>query len=88
MASIPCPGTASLHSGRHPRRAHPAGSSPIELLKALKRHWVVALTLGLLCSGTAAVLAWKLLPNPTYTATSLVRVRTSLKSLLDSQERG
>ena len=78
-SGMPAPYGAGSASGP------PSRLNPLELLKALKRHWILAVTLGLLCSGTAAALAWKLIPNSTYTATSLVRVRSNIKSLLDTK---
>ena len=57
----------------------------MDLLRGLLRHWVLALTLSLLCSGTAAAIAWTLTPNSTFTATSLIRCRTNQRSLLETR---
>ena len=75
----------SGNSGSVPSISPPNRLNFLELLKALKRHWVLALTLGLLCSGTAAALTWLLTPNSTFTATSLIRVRTNARSLLEAR---
>src|SRR5438105_5005997 len=43
------------------------------LLKALRRHWLLAAVLGTLCAGTAAVAAWVVVPTR-YTARALLDV--------------
>jgi capsular exopolysaccharide synthesis family protein len=49
---------------------------PSGLLRGLRRHWMLALTLGLICAGGAAALAWKLMPAE-YTAKALLLARAA-----------
>ena len=71
-------GMAPIGGGTPPRSGG-AGA----LFKAFGRHWVLALTLGLLCSGAAAALCYKLMPGDAYTARSSTRVLSIAPSLLD-----
>lgn len=55
------------------------------LLKGLLRHWFLASLLGLLCAGGAGVLAWQLMPAPSYTARALLRVRSSTPRVMSDK---
>ena len=46
--------------------------SAVALLKALRRRWMLALNVGLLCAILAASAAWTLLPPPSYQARALL----------------
>jgi capsular exopolysaccharide synthesis family protein len=48
----------------------------LTLLKALKRRWLLALSLGIVCAGGAAAAAWFLLA-PMFTAAALVYVKAN-----------
>jgi hypothetical protein len=62
--------------GRGLARPAVLSSTPdaIGVLKALRRCWPLAVSLGLLLAATAGPLAWFLLPRPTYTASSSIFV--------------
>jgi capsular exopolysaccharide synthesis family protein len=51
--------------------AHP---DVFKLLKALKRRWLLAFCLGLLCAGGAMVVTYMVLPPGKYTASTLLKV--------------
>jgi capsular exopolysaccharide synthesis family protein len=65
--------------------AHP---DVFKLLKALRRRWLLALCLGLLCAGGAMVATYMVLPPGKYTARVLLRVdSTPPKLLFNTAER-
>ena len=59
------------------------------LARALRRHWVLAVSLGLLGASITGNLAWRLFPKPKYTAATLLEVKTQKPILLleTSQEK-
>jgi capsular exopolysaccharide synthesis family protein len=66
-------------SGGFPTKAAPpavlsTGPSPVVLLKGVRRHLGLALTLGLFCAGVAAIVTWYALPTSKYTARSMLQV--------------
>lgn len=72
-------------------RSHGRTTVPdvVTLLKALRRHWLLALTLGTLLSTLAGAAAWFALPAPKFTATTVLEVKTQKPVLLmeTAQER-
>lgn len=62
-----------------PMSAPPAGVMPnaLDLLKALRYRWPIALMLGLLCAGLAGAVTWFVLPAAEYSAQALLEVRES-----------
>jgi succinoglycan biosynthesis transport protein ExoP len=56
-----------------PPAALSSGPDAAALLKALRRRWLMAASLGLLIAGTAALTAWTFL-SPKHTAFALIRV--------------
>jgi capsular exopolysaccharide synthesis family protein len=65
-------------------RAEAAGTAPsaLELLKALRRRWLLATTLGVLGCVTAGLLAWFVLPPPPHTARAQLYVASDQPRVL------
>jgi capsular exopolysaccharide synthesis family protein len=90
----PPPMPAYVHPGAYSTAAPPLPPAMAQsfdfwgLLKALKRHWVLALTLSLICPPIAAAIAWKLMPPPRFTATAQIRVKSAPPSLMEGNEFG
>lgn len=82
------PSTLLAHA--HPVHGHPlppglsSGPSAMTLLRALKRRWLLASTLGLLIGAIAAGAVWWNLPQPKLMAIRRVRVLTS-QYVIDKQ---
>ncbi len=57
------------------------------VFKGLRRHWVLAMTLGAICSGAAALLAYKLMPASEYTARALLQIHAEDRGVLGQQSR-
>jgi capsular exopolysaccharide synthesis family protein len=53
-------------------------------LKGIRRHLGLALSLGLLCAGLAAVTTWYVLPMSKYTAQSLLQIASAPQRILSS----
>ncbi len=77
-----------------PNRASPAGPSeggaqiePKALLNAFRRRWFLAITVGLLCGGTAAATVYLLVP-PNYVAEASVYIKATPPSLLGGVNNG
>lgn len=72
------PSRAGVERGLRPGRAVtpvPNGMpNALDLLKALRHRWILALTLGLLLAGGAAFATRAILPAPEYSAQSLLHV--------------
>ena len=51
---------------------------------ALVRRWPLALVLGLICGGSAALAAWLLLPPPQYSATAILHVASNRPRIIFS----
>jgi succinoglycan biosynthesis transport protein ExoP len=77
------------HSGGHHSLPPGLASKPnaLTLLKALKRRWLLASSLGIVCAVAAAALAWYFVP-PKYSAYAVVRVLTRPSSVLDEEKGG
>ncbi|MBY0514218.1 MAG: polysaccharide biosynthesis tyrosine autokinase [Gemmataceae bacterium] len=73
----PIPGTPFSYVGQLLPPAPPAktGPTPLGVLNALKRRWVMAGLIGLLASGVAAVGVWLALPSGKHEAKAHVRMR-------------
>jgi len=56
------------------------------LLKGVRRRWMLALSLGLLCAATAATAVWFLLPPPKHSARTLLYVPPTRPFLFRTQE--
>ena len=71
--------------------AGPASTVPVPdlfaLLKALRRHWLIAFSLGLIAASIAGGLAWRIVPKPKYTASALIEVKTQTPVLLTETNR-
>ncbi|GAC1463411.1 MAG: hypothetical protein NVSMB9_00880 [Isosphaeraceae bacterium] len=52
------------------------------LLKALRRHWWLAIGLGTLFAALTGTIAWRLVPSRKYTASALIEVKTQRPILL------
>jgi capsular exopolysaccharide synthesis family protein len=52
------------------------------LLKALRRRWLLALTVGLVCAGAVAAVAWYVLPPPKHTARALLKVAAAPPTII------
>lgn len=57
------------------------------VFKGLRRHWVLAMTLGALCSGAAALLVYKLMPASEFTVGALLRVHPEERGVLGQETR-
>lgn len=58
------------------------GPDAAALLKALRRRWALALSLGLAAGATAAASAWSLIPPAKYTARAILHVSTTPPKLV------
>src|SRR5438874_7996261 len=76
------PVTHDPADGLSPAPGGAAGPSAVAVLKALRRQWVLACGLGLLCSVSAAAATWLLMPASKYTAYSLLRVSAVVPSVV------
>lgn len=87
-ASLPAKGQLVLRSpGSKPgATADTAQFSAMVLLKGLRRRWMLALSLGLLCAGTAAAATWFLVPPPKHSARTLLYVPPIRPFLFHTQE--
>jgi capsular exopolysaccharide synthesis family protein len=82
---------AQAPSWEHPANVPPPGSSaPVlgatALFRALRRRWLPALTVGLVCAAVAATSTWflyPLLPIPKYTARTLLLLESVPPSILN-----
>jgi capsular exopolysaccharide synthesis family protein len=57
------------------------------IIKGLKRHWVVAMTLGAICSAAVFLLVLQYLPVPSYTARALLQVYSAEQTLIEKDIR-
>jgi capsular exopolysaccharide synthesis family protein len=57
------------------------------VFRGLRRHWVLAMTLGAICSGGAAALAWKLMPASEYMARAMLQVHANERGVLVDEIR-
>ncbi len=60
---------------------------PAALLRALAKHWVLAVGLGASAAAVAGGAAWKLVPKSRFTASSLIEVKTQSPVLLSETSR-
>ncbi len=67
-----------------PRRPQVLSASPdaLGLLKALRRRWKMALSLGLILAAISAVTVWRLVPREKYTAIATIHVSTSPRYII------
>lgn len=65
----------------------PAGPTAATYLKGIRRHLGLALSLGLLCAGFAAVTTWYVLPMSKYTAHSMLQVFATTPTILADTTR-
>ena len=56
------------HPGPPPSPAQPQVPLALELLKALRRRWMIAVPLATLCASIAAAVVWSVVPPAQYTA--------------------
>lgn len=89
--SLPVP--IPVHPGAYPAQqtlppALARGFDFWGLLKALKRHWVLALTLSLICPALVGAAAWKLMPAPRYTAVAQILIKSTTPRVLGGSEFG
>src|SRR5437879_6229566 len=79
------PVVSSFHSvaaeGPSPNRGASAPDAGA-LLNALRRRWLLAITLGLIVGGLAAGATWLFMPKAKHTARTLIQVRAQPPSLL------
>ncbi len=70
---------AIVRTGPAPSGQAPASGVPnaVELLKALRRRWLLATTLGLLCAGAAGVALWSIVPPAEYRAQTRLNVAST-----------
>jgi capsular exopolysaccharide synthesis family protein len=73
------PDLASPSADDEPNR--PTASKHSLYLHAFRRHWAMALTVGLICAAVAAIPTW-LLTTERYTAIAVLRIATSEKQLV------
>jgi capsular exopolysaccharide synthesis family protein len=73
------PPAPALANGKPPWASPPDAAS---LLRALARHWVKALLLGLFLGSVAAGLIWFLMPKPKYTAQAVLEVAAETPTTL------
>lgn len=99
-ASLPSPwggdspwsagGVPAIPNGDAMRPLPPAVSGRLDgkaLLKGLRRHWVLALTLGAICATAASLLAYRLMPAPEYIARAQLLALANERSIVEEDQR-
>lgn len=88
LALVPvAPGQASGMLPAAPAAAA-SGTNVTAVLKALRRHWLLACCLGVLCSATLAGVTWTVMPASKYTVASLLKVSATNPSVVFQNAEG
>src|SRR5436305_13069782 len=63
-----------------------ASPNALSLLKALRRRWLLALSVGIVLGATAAAATWHFLPPTKHSARTLLRIPPERRFLLNTAE--
>jgi capsular exopolysaccharide synthesis family protein len=89
-APWPSSGVPAIPHGDPARTPPPALSGRLDagaLLKGLRRHWVLALTLGAICASAASLLTYKLMPAPEYVARAQLLALATERGIVEEDTR-
>lgn len=75
-------GTAAIESANRPSASLNSSLSMTRLLRGLRRRWLLASTLGVLCGAVSAAATWYFLPPGKYTARALLQVDSVPQTLV------